>query len=227
MQILVIEDDKRISDFLIKGLEENNYLVTLCKNAEEVLWHYMSIHWDLIICDVMLPGMDGIQLVQTLRFKKIFTPILMLSALNAVQDKVSALDYGADDYITKPFHFDELLSRIKALTRRSSYQQQETPSAVLTFDSLKIDRDQYKVFYEEEEIELSPREYKLLIYLIENANKTVSRVQILNAVWGITFNNQTNVVDVYISYLRNKIEKNDTKFIQTVKGVGYMFNVDA
>ncbi len=225
MQILVIEDDKRISDFLIKGLEENNYLVTLCKNAEEVLANYVSIQWDLIICDVMLPGMDGIQLVQTLRFKKIFTPILMLSALNAVQDKVSALDYGADDYITKPFHFDELLSRIKALTRRTSYQQQETPSAILTFGSLKIDQDQYKVFQNDEEIELSPREYKLLMYLIENSNKTVSRVQILNAVWGITFNNQTNVVDVYISYLRNKIEKNE-KFIHTVKGVGYMFNMD-
>src|SRR5690554_7069140 len=114
MQILVIEDDKRISDFLIKGLEENNYLVTLCKNAEDVLEHYLSIEWDLIICDIMLPGMDGIQLVQTLRFKKIYAPVLMLSALNAVQDKVSALDCGADDYITKPFHFDELLSRIKA-----------------------------------------------------------------------------------------------------------------
>ncbi|HLW41127.1 MAG TPA: response regulator, partial [Flavobacterium sp.] len=106
MQILVIEDDKRISDFLIKGLEENNYLVTLCKNAEDVLEHYLSIEWDLIICDIMLPGMDGIQLVQTLRFKKIYAPVLMLSALNAVQDKVSALDCGADDYITKPFHFD-------------------------------------------------------------------------------------------------------------------------
>ena len=115
MQILVIEDDKRISDFLIKGLEENGHLVTLCKDAETVLDEFLTIQFDLIICDIMLPKMDGIQLVQTLRYKKIFTPILMLSALNTVQDKVSALDYGADDYITKPFHFDELLSRIKVL----------------------------------------------------------------------------------------------------------------
>lgn len=223
MQILVVEDDKRISDFLIKGLEESGYLVTLCKSAEDVLENFISIEWDLIICDIMLPGMDGIQLVQTLRFKKIYAPILMLSALNAVQDKISALDYGADDYITKPFHFDELLSRIKALTRRTSYQQQEIPSAVLTFGSLKIDQNQYKVFQENKEIELSPREYKLLVYLIENANKTVSRAQILNTVWGITFDNHTNVVDVYISYLRNKLENENQKYIHTVKGVGYMF----
>lgn len=223
MQILVVEDDKRISDFLVKGLEENGYLVTLCKTAEEVLQDFLSIQWDLIICDIMLPGIDGIQLVQTLRFKKIFAPILMLSALNSVQDKVSALDYGADDYITKPFHFDELLSRIKALTRRLNYKQEDEVSKILIFNALKIDLNQYKVFLNDVEVELSPREYKLLIYLIENQNKTVSRIQILNAVWGINFNNHTNVVDVYISYLRNKLEMKDYKFIYTVKGVGYMF----
>ena len=119
MQILVIEDDKRISDFLIKGLEENGYLVTLCRSAEEVLANYLNIAWDLLIVDIMLPGMDGRQLVSTLRYKKCHAPVLMLSALNTVQDKVDSLDLGADDYLTKPFHFDELLSRIKALTRRS------------------------------------------------------------------------------------------------------------
>ena len=223
MQILVIEDDKRISDFLIKGLEENGHLVTLCKDAETVLDEFLTIQFDLIICDIMLPKMDGIQLVQTLRYKKIFTPILMLSALNTVQDKVSALDYGADDYITKPFHFDELLSRIKALTRRNQFRSQEIPVNKLIFDDLEIDLDQYKVFVNQEETELSPREFKLLNYLIENIDKTVTRIQILNAVWGITFDNHTNVVDVYISYLRNKIEKNGMKYIHTVKGVGYMF----
>ena len=223
MQILVIEDDKRISDFLIKGLEENGHLVTLCKDAETVLDEFLTIQFDLIICDIMLPKMDGIQLVQTLRYKKIFTPILMLSALNTVQNKVSALDYGADDYITKPFHFDELLSRIKALTRRNQFRSQEVPENKLIFDDLEIDLDQYKVFVNQEETELSPREFKLLNYLIENIDKTVTRIQILNAVWGITFDNHTNVVDVYISYLRNKIEKNGMKYIHTVKGVGYMF----
>ena len=150
----------------------------------------------------------------------------MLSALNTVQDKVSALDYGADDYITKPFHFDELLSRIKALTRRNQFRSQEKPENKLIFDSLEIDLDQYKVYVNQEETELSPREFKLLNYLIENSDKTVTRIQILNAVWGITFDNHTNVVDVYISYLRNKIEKNGTKYIHTVKWVGYMFKAD-
>lgn len=223
MQILVVEDDKRISDFLIKGLEENGYLVVLCKSAEEVLDSYLGISWDLIILDVMLPQMDGIQLAQTLRYKKIFAPILMLSALNSVQDKVSALDYGADDYITKPFHFDELLSRIRALTRRTQYQQQEVPVNVLTYGSLSVDMNQYLVSREGETIDLSPRELKLLLYLIENKDRTVTRIQILNAVWGITFDNQTNVVDVYISYLRSKIEQEQEKYIYTVKGIGYMF----
>ncbi len=223
MQILVVEDDKRISDFLIKGLEENGYLVVLCKSAEEVLDSYLGIPWDLIILDVMLPQMDGIQLAQTLRYKKIFAPILMLSALNSVQDKVSALDYGADDYITKPFHFDELLSRIRALTRRTQYQQQEVPVNVLTYGNLSVDMNQYIVSREGKAIDLSPRELKLLLYLIENKDRTVTRIQILNAVWGITFDNQTNVVDVYISYLRSKIEKGEEKYIYTVKGVGYIF----
>ncbi len=224
MQILVVEDDKRISDFLTKGLEENGYLVTLCKTAEEVIENYLDLQWDLFIVDVMLPGIDGRQLVQTLRYKKITAPILMLSALNTVQDKVNALDDGADDYLTKPFHFDELFSRIKALTRRAN-RLTETTTNLQQFGSLNIDYDQYKVSVSQKEVELSPTEMKLLLYLIENKDKTVTRMQILNAVWGIQFDNQTNIVDVYISYLRNKIETED-KFIFTVKGFGYLFKHD-
>ena len=225
MQILVVEDDKRISDFLTKGLEENGYLVTLCKTAEEVIENYLDLQWDLFIVDVMLPGIDGRQLVQTLRYKKITAPILMLSALNTVQDKVNALDDGADDYLTKPFHFDELFSRIKALTRRAN-RLTETTTNLQQFGSLSIDYDQYKVSVSQKEVELSPTEMKLLLYLIENKDKTVTRMQILNAVWGIQFDNQTNIVDVYISYLRNKIETEE-KYIFTVKGFGYLFKYDA
>jgi len=223
MQILVIEDDKRISDFLIKGLEENNYLVTLCTNAESVVQDYLDVSFNLIICDIMLKGMDGIQLVQTLRYKKNNTPVLMLSALGGVQDKVAALDSGADDYLTKPFHLDELLSRIKALTRRNNLSYQAISSNIVRMGNLIIDFDQYKVSVSGHGVALSPREFKLLKYLLENRDKTVSRIQILNAVWGITFENHTNVVDVYISYLRNKIEKYGRKYIHTVKGVGYIF----
>lgn len=229
MQVLVVEDDQRISSFLIKGLEENGFLVILCKNAEDALQEEnLKINWDVIILDIMLPGIDGIQLVQTLRYKQVFSPILMLSALNSIQDKVSSLDYGADDYLTKPFHFEELLSRINALSRRRQYHLRDQPkNPVLTFANLQIDTDQYKIYVNSELVELSPREFKLLMYLVENKNRTVSRMQVLNAVWGITFNNHSNVVDVYISYLRNKIEGSDQKFIYTIKGVGYMFKADS
>lgn len=225
MQILVVEDDKRISSFLVKGLEEKGYIVTLCGSAEDFLENYNNLEWDLIILDVMLPGMDGFQLVQTLRYKKKYVPILMLSALNAVQDKVSALDYGADDYLTKPFHFEELISRIKALTRRQQYQKQQSNNVEQVFGNLHINMDKYEVRLLGALIDLSPREYKLLIYLIKNVDKPVSRFQILNAVWGINFDNHSNVVDVYISYLRNKLDKGDEKYIHTVKGVGYVFKV--
>ncbi|MBN9293707.1 MAG: response regulator transcription factor [Flavobacteriia bacterium] len=223
MQILIAEDDKRISDFLVAGLEQQGYTIILCRSAEEVLESYLSTPVDLFIIDVMLPKIDGIQLVQTLRYKKIFTPVLMLSALNSVNDKVNALDSGADDYLTKPFHFDELSSRIKALTRRNSIQDTQNTSTILNFGRLTIDMQQYRTFLDGQIIELSPKELKLLLYLVENKNKAVTRIQLLNAVWGINFNNQTNVVDVYISYLRNKIEKEDLKFIFTVKGIGYVF----
>lgn len=225
MQILLIEDDKRISNFLIKGLEENGHFVTLCKTAEEMLSSYLQISFDIIICDIMLPGMDGMQLIQTLRYKKNYTPILMLTALGTVQDKINALDFGADDYLTKPFHFDELLARINALTRRNQYAVQEERSSVVQYGHLIIDLEQYQVKIDHEDITLSPKEFKLLAYLIDNANKAVSRIQILNAVWGISFENHTNVVDVYISYLRNKIETKE-RYILTVKGVGYMFKLE-
>ncbi|PVH26441.1 response regulator transcription factor [Sphingobacterium corticibacter] len=222
MQILLVEDDNRISSFLIKGLEEVGYSVTLSKNAEEVLDHYIEMSWDLMIVDVMLPKMDGIQLVQSLRYKKNLVPVLMLSALQTVNDKVSALDSGADDYMTKPFHFAELLSRIHALTRRHG-QQLAPRSNIIEIADLQIDLHQYQVSRNGVAIELSPREFKLFKYLVDHKNMALSRLQILNAVWNIHFDNQTNVVDVYISYLRNKLETADLKYIYTVKGIGYMF----
>ena len=221
MHIVVVEDDQRIIDFLVKGLRENNYQVTLCKTGEELLEIYQQQHWDLFILDVMLPGINGLQLLETLRFKQNYTPVLMLSALQTVQDKVAALDAGADDYITKPFHFDELLSRVRALTRRSQITQPTKRES--TFGKLTINFDSYEVFVAGNKIDLSPRELKLLIYLVENQNKTVTRLQLLNAVWDIQFDSQTNIVDVYISYLRNKIEQEGEKYIHTVKGVGYIF----
>lgn len=221
MNILLIEDDKRISDFVIKGLEENGFSVTLAVTGEIAREMVSESEWDLILMDIMLPGIDGIQLTKLIRFKKNHTPILVLSALDDADDKVSALDSGADDYLVKPFHFKELTSRINALTRRTKFNYKEKEQVYICHN-LKVNLDEHSVFQNENPIDLSPREYKLLLFLLENKNKVVSRTQILNAVWGINYDNNTNVVDVYISYLRNKIDENQHKFIQTIKGTGYM-----
>lgn len=221
MTILIVEDDSQISSFIIKGLEEQGFSVHLANSGEVAREMIQDAEWDLILLDIMLPGIDGMQLIQFIRYRKIYTPILVLSALNATSDKTQALDYGADDYLSKPFHFEELLSRIKALTRRAkfNYDNQEETHVC---GALKINPEAHLVTLNEVPITLSPREYKLLLYLIENKNKVVSRTQILNAVWGIQFDNNTNVVDVYISYLRNKIEASSNKLIHTIKGTGYI-----
>lgn len=221
MNILLIEDDKRISDFVIKGLEENGFSVSLAVTGEIAREMISENDWDIILMDIMLPGIDGIQLTKLIRFKKNHTPILVLSALDDADNKVSALDSGADDYLVKPFHFKELISRINALTRRTKFNYKEKEQVYICHN-LKVNLDEYSVFQNENPIDLSPREYKLLLFLLENKNKVVSRTQILNAVWGINYDNNTNVVDVYISYLRNKIDENQHKFIHTIKGTGYM-----
>lgn len=221
MNILLIEDDKRISDFVIKGLEENGFSVTLAITGEIAREMVSENDWDIILMDIMLPGIDGIQLTKLIRFKKNHTPILVLSALDDADDKVAALDSGADDYLVKPFHFKELISRINALTRRTKFNYKEKEQVYICHN-LKVNLDEHSVFQNENQIDLSPREYKLLLFLLENKNKVVSRTQILNAVWGINYDNNTNVVDVYISYLRNKIDENEYKFIHTIKGTGYM-----
>jgi len=221
MNILLIEDDKRISDFVIKGLEENGFSVSLAITGEIAREMVSENEWDIILMDIMLPGIDGIQLTKLIRFKKNHTPILVLSALDDADNKVSALDSGADDYLVKPFHFKELISRINALTRRTKFNYKEKEQVYICHN-LKVNLDEHSVFQNENPIDLSPREYKLLLFLLENKNKVVSRTQILNAVWGINYDNNTNVVDVYISYLRNKIDENQHKFIHTIKGTGYM-----
>jgi two-component system OmpR family response regulator len=220
MNVLLIEDDKRISEFIIKGLEENNFTVHLAETGEIARDLIQHDTWDIILMDIMLPGIDGIQLTKMMRFKKIHTPILMLSALSNTDDKVNALDSGADDYLVKPFHFQELISRVNALTRRTKFNYDKVET-LYTCGSLTINPEEHKVTENDALIDLSPREYKLLLFLLENRNKVMSRTQILNAVWGINYDNNTNVVDVYISYLRNKIEQNH-KFIHTIKGTGYM-----
>ena len=232
MNILLVEDDKRISEFIVKGLQEKNINVQLASTGNEARELLFANKWDLILMDVMLPDIDGIQLTKMLRFKKDYTPILILSALSDTLDKIDALDGGADDYLTKPFHFDELLSRINALTRRTKLFHQdgivpgefnyEKKSNFHTCRDIRLDTDKHIVMKGDKVVDLSPKEYRLLLYLLENKNKVLTRVQILENVWGIQYDTNTNVVDVYISYLRNKLDESNEKLIHTIKGTGYM-----
>lgn len=226
MQILLVEDDRRISSFVVKGLEEMGHQVILVESAEAAREWINADSLDIIVLDIMLPGIDGIQFTKMVRYRKNHIPILILSALGEIEDKVEALESGADDYLVKPFSFKELVSRIKALVRRDNYKNVAKDSSVEIRD-LKVDLERYEVHKNGKNVDLSPKEFKLFKYLIENRNKTLSRTAILQAVWGIDFDNSTNVVDVYVSYLRGKVDEgSDTSIIKTVKGVGYMLTTD-
>lgn len=222
MELLLIEDNSRISEFVIKGLEESGFAVVLADNGVEARRLIGQKEWDLFLLDIMLPDIDGIELLQYTRYKKIQTPILVISALGDPDDKIKALDYGADDYLTKPFLLRELIAHINALTRRAKLKYDES-SDILECDNLKIYLDRHRVERGGKEIRLTLQEFKLLRLLVENENKVLSRTQILDTVWGVNYDTNTNVVDVYISYLRNKIDTEGyTKLIKTIKGRGYM-----
>lgn len=221
MNILLVEDDKRVREFAVKGLKEQGWFVTAAPSAEHALDLLKDNEWDIILLDIMLPGMDGVNFTQMLRHKKNYTPVLSISALNQPEDKVRALEAGADDYLSKPFNFDELCARIKALTRRFKQNYNEEQNQMHCAD-LVMDTERYQVSRDGKNVSLSPKEFKLLRFLMENKNKVVTRTQILSAVWNIDYDNYTNAVDVYISYLRNKIDgQNAAKLIKTVKGRGY------
>lgn len=222
MHILLVEDDPKIGEFLFKGLCEQGYNVELCTLGTEARELVSQVSFDLIILDIMLPDIDGIQLTKLMRFKKILTPILILSALSEPEDKIHALDSGADDYLVKPFHFKELLSRINAIKRRIEYKNHGSQDWILSVGKLVLDLNKYEAILDGEKINLSPKEFKLLSNLMENKNKVLSRTQILNSVWGLDYDNHTNVVDVYISYLRSKLAGPAAPKITTIKGVGYM-----
>ncbi len=222
MELLLVEDNIRISEFMVKGLVESGFSVVLAENGTDARSLISQREWDLILLDIMLPDIDGIELLQYTRYKKINTPILVVSALGEPDDKVKALDYGADDYLAKPFHFKELIARINALTRRAKLNY-NTPSEILQCDDLKLYIDEHRIERGNTEIKLTLQEFKLLKILMENKNKVLPRSQILDSVWGINYDSNTNVVDVYISYLRNKVDiEGYSKLIETIKGRGYM-----
>jgi DNA-binding response OmpR family regulator len=223
MHILVVEDEPAISNFIRKGLEENGYSVTQAFDGESGLDWMQRQPFDLVVLDLILPGIDGLEFCETLRRERQAScPVLMLTALSTTEDVVTGLDAGADDYLGKPFKFKELLARIRALSRRS-HQFVPVQANRLFLQDLEVDLDMKLVRRGGKEIRLTPREFFLLEYLVRNQNKVVSRMDILEHVWDIQFDIGTNVVDVYMNYLRNKIDKPfENKLIQTVVGMGYM-----
>jgi two-component system, OmpR family, response regulator len=224
MRILVIEDDEATAAYMVKGLTENGYVVDQVGSGRDGLFHATSGHFDLIIVDRMLPELDGLAVVKALRAAKQVTPVLFLSALAQVDDRVSGLKAGADDYLTKPFAFSELLARIEALLRRRSAPAVQTK---LNVGDLEMDLLTRQVRRAGQSIDLQPREFRLLEYLMRHAGQVVTRTMLLEGVWDYHFDPQTNVIDVHISRLRQKIDKGfHPPLLHTVRGAGYCIRAD-
>jgi two-component system OmpR family response regulator len=220
MRILVIEDDRDAASWLIKGLTESGHVIDHAANGEDGLAMAQENLHDILIVDRMLPKMDGLSIIRTLRSKGITTPVLILSALSDVDERVKGLRAGGDDYLAKPYAFSELLARVEGLGRRSSQEPQETKLKAV---DLEIDLLTRTVTRGGQTIPLQPREFKLLEYLMRNAGHIVTRTMLLENVWDYHFDPQTNVIDVHVSRLRSKIDKGfDEPLLQTVRGAGYM-----
>lgn len=220
MKILLVEDEKKVANLIKKGFEEEGLIVDIAENGELALNMVSADQYDLIILDIMLPGKDGIEVLKELREKGVVKPIMMLTAKDSTTDKVLGFDAGADDYITKPFVFEELLARVKALLRRGHAIEKAQP---IQIHDLIIDPVTRKVTRGGKEIELTSKEYGLLEYMARNKNRILTRTMIAENVWEYQFDSLTNIIDVYINYIRKKVDKDfPKKLIHTVRGVGYM-----
>ncbi|MBW6510426.1 MAG: response regulator transcription factor [Desulfuromonadales bacterium] len=219
MRILVVEDEQKVAGFIQRGLEEEGYKVELALDGEEGIEKGMTGAFDLILMDIMLPKKDGIAVIRELRENNIMTPVLCLTARDSVDDKVIGLDIGADDYLAKPFAFAELVARCRALIRRGTSDR----GAEIHFADLRLDPVTHKVWRSGKEIELTSKEYALMEYFMRNPNKVLTRTMIAENVWDYSFDSFTNIIDVYVNYLRNKIDRDyDKKLIHTVRGSGYV-----
>jgi len=219
MKILIIEDERKLAGLLKKGLEENSFTVDLCHDGEEGLYMAETFPYDAILLDLMLPGVDGISILKSLRAKNIDIPVLVVTARGEVEDRINGLDIGADDYIAKPFNLSELMARLRAAIRRSKGK----PSPILTIGDLTIDTNGKMTTRAGKALALSAREYALLEYLALNTGRVVSRSEMIEHVYATEYDWDSNVIDVYINYLRNKIDKGfDKQLIHTVRGAGYV-----
>jgi heavy metal response regulator len=219
MRILVIEDEKKVANFIRKGLEEEHYAVDTAYDGEVGLFMAETNEYDLIVLDLMIPKIDGLEVLRRIRGNKINVPVLVLTAKDAVEDIVKGLDTGCDDYLTKPFEFVEFLARIRALLRREKIDKEP----ILKVGDLTLSLITHKVMRKGKEIELTSKEYALLEYFMRNPEKVLTRTMISEHVWDYHFDSLTNVVDVYVNYLRRKIDKDfEPKLIHTIRGVGYI-----
>ncbi len=218
MRILIAEDDEALANFGRQGLQAEHYAVQVCSDGEQARTAIHDREYDVVILDLNLPRLDGVQVLRQVRLTKPSLPVLVLTQRTHVEDRVQCLDTGADDYLAKPFSFSELSARIRALVRRSHLPSE----SVLTVADLKLDRVEHRVERAGRRIELTTKEFALLEYLMRNAGRKVTRSMILEHVWNLNFDTTTNVVDVYVNYLRRKVEDgHPTKLIHTVRGVGY------
>ena len=225
MKILIIEDNLRVSSLMKRGLESQGYEIYISEDAEDALVFVERIDFDLIITDIMLPQMNGIELSKLIKQKHPDLPIIMLTALGTIDEKIEGFDAGADDYMVKPFEIRELYARIKAiLLRKPIAHSKKEESNILEYQDLTINKNTNCVFRNGIEIELTPKEFKLLSFLMSNTERILTREEIAENVWGNHFDTGTNYIDVYIAYLRKKIDKNfDEKLIHTKPGVGFIF----
>jgi len=223
MRALVVEDEVKMAALIRRGLVEEGYAADVARTGEEALWMARATPYDAIVLDVMLPGRNGLEVCRSLRESGVWSPILMLTARDGVEDKVSGLDSGADDYLSKPFSFAELLARLRALTRRGPSER----PAVLEVGSLRLDPATRQAWRGEVEVDLSPKEFSLLETFMRNAGDVLTRLDLLEHAWDYGYENRSNVVDVYVRYLRGKIDRPfGVDSIETVRGVGYRLRRD-
>ena len=223
MRVLVVEDEPKLAALVARALREEGHPADVAALGADAIWMARSVPYDAIVLDVMLPDLDGFEVVRRLRAKEVWTPVLMLTARDAVIDRVDALDSGADDYLTKPFSFAELFSRLRAVARRVPVERPTT----LEIGDLRLDPAGRRVWRGATEIELSTREFAVLELLMRHAGVAVTRLQLLEGAWDMAFESRSNIVDVYVRYLREKVDRPfGRQSIETVRGVGYRFRKD-